>query len=74
MLDIELLMSGIHEKHGGQPLPGGLLEAGTRVPAPVYSEYSTRLHKNEVLSGQIEDLSKLRLTETSFHNSPALLA
>ena len=54
--------------------PGGLLEAGTRVPAPVYSEYSTRLHKNEVLSGQIEDLSKLRLTETSFHNSPALLA
>ena len=30
---------------------GVLLEAGTRVPAPVYSEYSTRLHKNEVMSG-----------------------
>ena len=27
-------------------LPGVLLEAGTRVPAPVYSEHSTRLRRN----------------------------
>ena len=33
--------------------PGVLLEAGTRVPAPVYSEHSTRLCRNEVSSRQI---------------------
>ena len=32
---------------------GVLLEAGTRVPAPVYSEHSTRLRRNEVSSRQI---------------------
>ena len=30
--------------------PGVLLEAGTRIPVPVYSEYSTRLRSNEVSS------------------------
>ena len=34
-------------------MPGVLLEAGTRVPAPVYSEHSTRLRRNEVSSRQI---------------------
>ena len=29
-------------------ISGVLLEAGTRVLAPVYSEHSTRLHPNEV--------------------------
>ena len=50
---------------------GVLLEAGTRVPAPVYSEHSTRLRRNEVSSRQILK-SKARLTETSFHRFPAL--
>ena len=53
---------------------GVILEAGTRAPAPVYSEYGTRLHENEVSSRQMQDLSKVRLTETSFHHSLALLA
>ena len=50
--------------------PGVLFEAGTHVPAPVYSEYSTRLRSNEVSS----TCRQARLTETSSHHSPALLA
>ena len=36
-----------------QVMAGVLLETGTRVPAPVYSEHSTRLRQNEVSSRQI---------------------
>jgi len=34
---------------------GVLLEARTRVPAPVSSEHSTRLRRNEVSSRQIRN-------------------
>ena len=34
---------------------GVLLEAGTRVPAPVYSEHSTRLRRIEVSNRQIRN-------------------
>ena len=48
---------------------GVLLEAGTRVPAPVYSEHSTRLRRNR---SQVDKYEIKSQTETSFHRFPAL--
>ena len=50
---------------------GVLLEAGTRVPAPVYSEHSTRLHRN---GSQVDKYEIKSQTNRNFFSPLSCLA